>query len=62
MYPQMECFQWNVPQILSNLLILNNSNKNHKLIKCNDYKVECAKCHKFFKHVSLVDLVPPFFP
>jgi hypothetical protein len=48
-HPQVECFQWNVPQILNNLLILKNSNKNHKLIRCNDYKVEHAKCHKFFK-------------
>jgi len=24
--------------------------------------MECAKCHKFFEQVSLVDLMPPFFP
>jgi hypothetical protein len=60
--PQVECFQWNVSQILINLLILNNWNKNHKLIRCNQYKMECAKCHKFFEQVSLVDLMPPFFP
>jgi hypothetical protein len=59
--PQVECFQWNVPQISNNLLILNNLNKNPKLITCNHYKVECTKCHKCFGQVSLMDLVPPIF-
>jgi hypothetical protein len=59
--PQMECFQWNVPQISNNLLILQILNKNCKLVRCNHRKVECAKCHKSFGQISLVDLVPPIF-
>jgi hypothetical protein len=50
--------KWNVS---SNLLILYNSNKNRKLIRCNHCKVECAKCHNFFGQISLVDLLPPIY-
>jgi hypothetical protein len=38
----MECFEWNVPQNFPTYLILNNSQKNCNLIKCNHYIVECA--------------------
>ncbi len=59
--PQVECSSGMCHKFLVIYIILYNSKKNCKLIRCNHYKMECAMCHKFFEQVSLMELMSPFF-